>query len=144
MLILCKVSTYSTGYSIVLVFNKYMESYPQMPPNQHQYGPQYPPGMPDQRHPGPPMPMGGGPCPGPMKPNMYHRRPAPYHNPYIQKRPPMYQNGAQMEVCIPLINSTLLLHYLYVTMLTLLVFYYLFTFQKELMQHKWIQTKMVN
>ncbi|XP_059144107.1 zinc finger MIZ domain-containing protein 1-like isoform X2 [Physella acuta] len=69
----------------------------QMPPNQHQYGPQYPPGMPGQRHPGPPMSMGGGPCPGPMKPNMYHRRPAPYHNPYIQKRPPMYQNGAQME-----------------------------------------------
>uniref|UniRef100_A0A2C9K192 SP-RING-type domain-containing protein n=1 Tax=Biomphalaria glabrata TaxID=6526 RepID=A0A2C9K192_BIOGL len=74
------------------------ESNLQMPPSQHQYGAQYPPGMAGQRHPGP-MQMGGGPCPGPMKPTMgpmYHRRTAPYHNPYIQKRQ-MYQNGGQME-----------------------------------------------
>ncbi|XP_005112445.2 zinc finger MIZ domain-containing protein 1 [Aplysia californica] len=71
----------------------------QMPPGQHPYGGQYPPGM-GQRHPGPPMPMGGGPCPapGPMKQNMgpmYARRPAPYHHPYMAKRP-MYANN-QME-----------------------------------------------
>lgn len=72
----------------------------QMPAGQHQYGGQYPPGMPNQRH---PMPMGGGTCPGPgpMKPSMssmYHRRPTPYHNPYMQKRQPMYPNGTQMDV----------------------------------------------
>ncbi len=70
-----------------------------MPPGQHPYGGQYPPGM-GQRHPGPHMPMGGGPCPapGPMKSNMgmYARRPAPYPNPYMAKRP-MYPNS-QMEV----------------------------------------------
>ncbi|BFZ17985.1 hypothetical protein BsWGS_21024 [Bradybaena similaris] len=75
----------------------------QMPTGQHQYGGQYPPGMPNQRH---PMPMGGGTCPGPgpMKPSMssmYHRRPTPYHNPYMQKRQPMYPNGTQMDQFVP-------------------------------------------
>lgn len=68
-----------------------------MPGSQHQYGGQYPPGMPGQRH---PMSMGGSSCPGPgpVKTSMYHRRPAPYHNPYMQKRQAMYHNGAQMDV----------------------------------------------
>ncbi|BFZ03808.1 hypothetical protein BsWGS_06847 [Bradybaena similaris] len=71
----------------------------QMPPGQHQYGGQYPPAMLSQRH---PMPMVGGSCPGPGPiktgmPSMYSRRQTPYHNPYAQKRQPMYPNGTQMD-----------------------------------------------